>query len=263
VVLHDAAELAAPLVAASLGIPSVSHGFGEIVPEPGVRVAGEVLAPRWRAERLEPDAHAGSYRGLYVDIYPPSLRRSDMDHVPRVQPCRPADAAPSTGGAVYVTFGTLFNEADDALRTAVLAAADVADEVVVTLGGGRDPAMLGAVPDHVRVENFIPQAEVLPHCGAVVCHGGSGTILAALAHGLPVVCIPQGADQFANAANVERVGAGRTLATDASRATLADAIEHVLHAPGPRRAAADLAGEIAAMPDHTAVARGIEAFVSG
>ena len=69
------------------------------------------------------------------------------------------------------------------------------------------PAMLGAVPDHVRVESFIPQAEVLPGCGAVVCHGGSGTILAALAHGLPVVCIPQGADQFANAANVERVGA--------------------------------------------------------
>ena len=73
----------------------------------------------------------------------------------------------------------------------------------------------------------------------------------------------RGADQFANAADVERVGAGRTLAPGATRATFAHAIEHVLHGPGPRRAAAGLAEEIAAMPDRTAVARAIEAFVSG
>lgn len=262
VVLHDAAELAAPLVAATIDIPSVSHGFGQVVPEPAVRTAGEVLAPRWEAAGLEPDAHAGSYRGLYVDIYPPSLRSADMDHVPRVQRCRPADGAPATGRAVYVTFGTLFNQAEDALRTAVLAAADVADEVVVTLGGGRDPAVLGAVPDHVRVEAFIPQADVLPRCAAVVCHGGSGTVLAALAHAIPVVCIPQGADQFANAAHVERVGAGRSVAAGVTRATLGDAIQHVLRDPGPRRAAAALCEEIASMPDRAAVARAIETFVS-
>lgn len=263
VVLHDAAELAAPLVAEALGIASVSHGFGQIVPEPAVRAAGEVLAPRWRAEGLAPDPYAGSYRGLYVDIYPSSLHGTDMAHVPRIQPCRPADGAPSTGGAVYVTFGTLFNQAEDALRTAVLAAADVADDVVVTLGRGRDPAVLGAVPDHVQVEAFVPQADLLPRCAAVVCHGGSGTILASLAHAIPVVCMPQGADQFANAANVERVGVGRSVATDATRAVLADAIDHVLRVRAPRRAAIGLAGEIAAMPDRAEVARAIEAFVSG
>ena len=263
VILHDAAELAAPLVAAALGIPSVNHGFGQIVPEPAVRAAGEVLAPRWRASGLEPDAHAGSYRGLYVDIYPPALRGSDMGHVPNVQRCRPTEGAPSTGRAVYVTFGTLFNQEEHALRTAVLAAAGVAEEVVVTLGRGPDPTVLGGVPDHVRVEAFIPQADVLPHCAAVVCHGGSGTVLAALAHAIPVVCIPQGADQFANAANVERVGAGRSLDAGASRPSLAEAIEHVLHDPGPRRAAAALCEEIASMPDRTAVARAIETFVAG
>lgn len=263
VILHDAAELAAPLVAASLGIASVSHGFGQIVPEPAVRAAGEVLAPRWRAAGLAPDPYAGSYRGLHVDIYPSSLRDADMAHVPRVQPCRPTDGAPSTGGAVYVTFGTLFNEEADALRTAVLAAADVADDVVVTLGHGPGAAMLGAVPDHVRVEAFVPQADLLPRCAAVVCHGGSGTILASLAHAIPVVCMPQGADQFANAANVERVGVGRSVATGATRAVLTDAIDHVLHGRAPRRAAVGLAGEIAAMPDRAEVARAIEAFVSG
>lgn len=263
VILHDAAELAAPLVAATLGIPSVAHGFGQIVPEPAVRAAGEVLAPRWEERGLVPDPHAGSYRGLYVDIYPPSLRSADMGHVPRVQPSRPADAAPSTGDAVYVTFGTLFNVAGDAFRTAVLAAADAAGEVIVTLGRGGDAAALGTLPDHVRVEGFVPQAEVLPRCAAVVCHGGSGTVLAALAHAIPVVCIPQGADQFANAANVERAEVGRAMDTGATRADLADAIDHLLRAPAPRRAAGEVAAEIAAMPDREAVAAAVEAFVAG
>ena len=55
--------------------------------------------------------------------------------------------------------------------------------------------LLGAQPAHVRAERFVPQSEELPHCDLVISHGGSGSVLGALAHGLPQLLLPLGADQ--------------------------------------------------------------------
>jgi UDP:flavonoid glycosyltransferase YjiC (YdhE family) len=259
--LHDAAELAGPLVAASLGIPSVCHGFGEIMPELSVRRSGDEMAPLWRDAGLTPDEYAGCYRGLYVDIYPPSLRSMGMSHVPATQLCRPAEGVAASGGLVYVTFGTVWNDVDAGFSAAVDAAASVGDEVLVTVGPSADPASLGAVPANVVVERFVPQEEVLPRSAAVVCHGGSGTVLASLAHGVPLLCLPRGADQFANAANLERVGAGAAVSGPraADVEALRAALRGLLESPAPKRAAAALAAEIAAMPPIDAAAAAVEA----
>ena len=222
------------------------------------------MAPLWRDAGMVPDTYAGCYRGLYVDIYPPSLRTTEMSHVATSQLCRPADGVNASGGLVYVTFGTVFNEIDDGFRAAVVAAASVADEVLVTVGPSGNPAGVGAVPSNVTVERFVPQAEVLPRCSAVVCHGGSGTVLAALAHGVPLLCLPRGADQFANGSNLQRAGAGRVLlGTDAADAdALRSALRWMLESPAPKAAAAALAEEIARMPSDADVADAIEAHVA-
>lgn len=62
-------------------------------------------------------------------------------------------------------------------------------EVVVTVGRDIDPAEFGLQPEHVHVEQWVPQFLLLPHTDLVVSHGGSGTVIAALAHGLPQVVI--------------------------------------------------------------------------
>jgi UDP:flavonoid glycosyltransferase YjiC (YdhE family) len=49
---------------------------------------------------------------------------------------------------------------------------------------------------------------MLPWASAVVTHAGLGTVLAGLSHGLPLVCLPLGREQPANAEAVARVGAG-------------------------------------------------------
>lgn len=263
VVLHDAAELAGPIVAAAAGIPSVCHGFGEVVPAESVALAGERTAPLWERTGIEPDPYGGSYRGMYVDIYPPSLGTLDMSHVPVVQRRRPADGVPAEGDVVYVTFGTAFNAVDDQFRAAVEAAAHVAAEVVVTVGPTGDPGAVGAVPDNVTVARFVPQAELLPRCTAVVSHGGSGTVLASLAHGIPLLCLPRAADQFRNAGNVARVGAGVSiLPAETTDAALRGALDTLLGTDGPRAAARALAEEIGAMPTDTDVAEAIEAYAS-
>ena len=84
----------------------------------------------------------------------------------------------------------------------------------------------------------------------VVHHGGTGNTLGAMSHGLPALVLPQGADQFVNAARVVEVGAGRALHGDALTAdAVADAVGALLPEDAPeRRVARELAEEIAAMP---------------
>jgi MGT family glycosyltransferase len=121
--------------------------------------------------------------------------------------------------------------------------------IVTTVGRDLDPAQLGPQPRHVRIERYLPQAEILPRCRAVVSHAGSGSVLGALAHGLPSVLLPMGADQPQNAARCDELGVARVL--DASRATpqtVRDAVADVLADPSCRMAAERIADEIAALP---------------
>ena len=64
------------------------------------------------------------------------------------------------------------------------------------------------------MHRYVPQAALLPHCSAAVIHGGAGTMLGALAAGLPLLCLPQGADQYGNADRVVAAGAGLALVRD-------------------------------------------------
>jgi UDP:flavonoid glycosyltransferase YjiC (YdhE family) len=78
---------------------------------------------------------------------------------------------------------------------------------LVTLGPALDPAQFKA-PSDVRLEAFVPHSAVLPHAKARVTQCGLGTLMKALAHGLPLVCIPLVGDQPDNAARVVAHGAG-------------------------------------------------------
>ncbi len=74
--------------------------------------------------------------------------------------------------------------------------------------GAIDPDELGPLPANVVLAEFVPQASVLPHADLVVSHSGSGTMLGALALGIPQVAAPRGTDQPENAALLARAGAG-------------------------------------------------------
>ena len=151
---------------------------------------------------------------------------------------------------IYFTLGTIFNlESGDLFERVLEGLRELPVEVVATVGHNLDPAELGPQPANVRLERYLPQAEVLPHCRAVVSHGGSGSILGALAHGLPSVLLPMGADQPQNAARCEELGVARVVdAVSATPETVRDAVTDVLSDPGYRAAAGRIADEIAALP---------------
>ena len=84
-------------------------------------------------------------------------------------------------------------------------------DVLVTIGSGRDPATIGPVPGNAHVEQYVPQSPLMPECALVICHGGAGTTLGALAHGVPLLLLPQGADQYIISERVAASGAGLRL----------------------------------------------------
>jgi MGT family glycosyltransferase len=150
---------------------------------------------------------------------------------------------------VYVTLGTVAFEAVEVLRRAVTETAAHDVDVLVAVGPKGDVDALGEVPDNVHVERFVPQSEVLSRVDLVVHHGGAGTMLGALSHGLPQLILPQGADQFFNAAMITEAHAGRALENDQQVPGAISAAVGALLADGPERPAAKrFADEIAAMP---------------
>jgi MGT family glycosyltransferase len=224
--------------------------------------ARESMAELWRAHGLEPRPYGGTYEHLYVDIYPPSLQASDTAHLAGVQLVRPADPIASDGAVeplVYITLGTVFNDDVALFVVAVEAARELGIRVVVTVGPGNDPAVLGPQPSHVTVAQFIPQSELLPACAAVVSHAGSGTFLAALAAGVPQVLLPQAADQFLNAQAGEEGGVAIAVPrAEATAARVREALERVVGDPTFRRAAERVRDEISAMPAPGAAAAELE-----
>ncbi|MGZ8781959.1 MAG: glycosyltransferase [Gaiellaceae bacterium] len=263
--VYESADLAAPVVAAADGIPSVHHGFGTMVPLRTLERAAGAVAPLWREIGLEPDRYAGAFRGLYVDVVPPSLDgERPLGESIRLRPSldagapAPAWLAELPRPLVYATMGTVFNrpEAFGPLLDA-LAALPVGG--LVTVGRDVDPATLGPAPASVRVERFVPQAQVLPACAAVVSHGGSGTLVGALAAGLPLVLLPRGANQFDNAVRCERIGVAVSLQPEAATAdAIAAALRTVLGEPSYREAAGRVREEIAAMLSADEVAAAVE-----
>jgi UDP:flavonoid glycosyltransferase YjiC (YdhE family) len=183
--------------------------------------------------------------------------------VPRQKPNALSDWwSGSQAPLVYLTLGTVAGSMDhlrSAYRAALDAVAALPVRVLLTIGNDLPLDALGAVPANVHVERFVPQGDVLPNAAAVICHGGTGSVLGALAHGVPLVVTSMFADQPLNAERVGAVGAGigfqpAAATPDALRA----ALTRVLQEPSFRVGARRLAAEIDALP---AIERAVDRIV--
>jgi MGT family glycosyltransferase len=161
---------------------------------------------------------------------------------------------------VYVTFGTVADFArPEPLRAAVTAAAAHARSVLVTTGP-LPPAALGPLPDAVHVHDYLPQGLALPRADAVVSHGGAGSVLGGLVHGLPQLVLPQGApSQERIGRRLAGLGAGICLVGgEQTHAALHRAVDALLGDPAYAAAAARVSAELDRLPGVDAVAAELE-----
>jgi UDP:flavonoid glycosyltransferase YjiC (YdhE family) len=163
---------------------------------------------------------------------------------------------------VYLSFGSVAGGMDFVFpavyRAALERLAVLPVRVLVTIGNEREPLDLGPQPANVRVERWVPQADVAARAAAMVVHGGYGTVHGALVAGVPLVVAPLFADQPHNARRVASLGAGialfepgpvALLPEDAPRllAGLGESVQRVLGDPRYGRAARRVANGAAAL----------------
>jgi UDP:flavonoid glycosyltransferase YjiC (YdhE family) len=258
-VVHELTEAAGWQAAAVSGAVDVMHGFGTHIPY--LVDAMQIVLGAVRSELGRSDRSRDLTDVPYVDPCPPLLQPPGGTPFGNVLPLRPEMGVVHPGEeppesmrnlpyekTVYLTLGTAFN-VPQLLAQAIDAVRDLHHNVIITTGPGVDPSSFGPVPPHIAMAAFVPQALILKHCAAVVSHAGSGTMLGALGDGLPQVCLPMGADQFSNADQIARTGAGIVVPPDArTPQTIRAAIEEVLDNPSYVAGARVLQADIAAMP---------------
>jgi hypothetical protein len=231
-VLRDPCEFASAIAAETRGVPhaAVACSRGDVE-----WTSLDVIAPVLPAG-LQDAVRAAPY----LTRFPPSL---DPPFFPDTRRYREVEPIRASGTTIYATFGSVAaGRVGAAPYRALLAAVEGLDRpVLLTTGGDLD---LGPVPAHVTVKRWVPQLEALADAALVVCHGGSGTVLGALAAGLPLVIAPMFSDQFPNSQAIAEAGAG--LVTDAHG--LRAAIETVLATPTYRAAAERIADELRRAP---------------
>ncbi|WP_432947744.1 glycosyltransferase [Kribbella sp. CA-253562] len=259
-VISEELEFGGVVAAARNATPLLVHGLG-------IDAAGDDEAFASEVNRL------GATLGLphLLDVYrtstrlsvcPPSLRPSRLRDR-ELMSVRPALGEPAPGErlptalanlpyetSIHLTLGTVFHQRRPGLLAEAIAGLrELAANIIVTVGPGVDPASFGPQPPNVVIERYLPHALVLPHCMLVVSQGGAGIVLGALAHGLPQLVMPQGADQFDNGAAVQKAGVGLVIdSTEQSSPAITNAVERLLREPGFAVAARAVRDEIQAMP---------------
>jgi UDP:flavonoid glycosyltransferase YjiC (YdhE family) len=209
-VVYEQGEFGAAVAAHAAGIPAVCHTISPRLSQEVVDLlsaAGGVDA-LWAAHGAAGTTWDLFSGDAWLDIFPRAIQQPGFrDHPGRV-PMRPVPyAEPGTTvprwltecarPVVYLTLGTVL-ATDAGLAPAIEGLASLDVEVLLALGSAAGTE-LGPLPPNVHPEPFVDQPAILRMVDLVVHHGGSGTILGALANGTPQLLLPKGADQFLNA----------------------------------------------------------------
>jgi UDP:flavonoid glycosyltransferase YjiC (YdhE family) len=255
VMLIDSSDFAAALAAEATGTPAVTVGITlarhrELLAGPVDEALDEVRAELGLAPGPGPELP-------YFTLMPAELEDPEMPGPPDAVRFREAAEDPrplpdwwanTAWPLVYVTFGSVAPTVGffpDVYREALDALALLPLRVLLTVGRDRDPRELGPPPPNVHVARWVPQADVMPHATAMICHGGSGTVRAGLAAGMPMAVVPLFADQFDNAQRVAELGAGIALDGPAG---IGDAVRRLIAEPNYRASAQRIARSMRRLP---------------
>jgi zeaxanthin glucosyltransferase len=154
---------------------------------------------------------------------------------------------------IYVSLGTFMAAREDVLARIAAAFREEPVSLIVASGVTEPRALLLDGQRHL-VRSHLPQADVLPLCDLVICHGGNNTVTESLEAGVPLLVAPFASDQFAGAADVCRAGVGG--AFDPNRATpteIAHRAARLLGGHAPARAAA-IGSDLRKVPGRTLAA---------
>ena len=140
---------------------------------------------------------------------------------------------------ILIALSSTFQNQAETIQAVLDAAAALPVRVLATRG----PALAGThlnLPDNAAAVDVAPHDAVMREASLVVTHCGHGTVMRALSHGRPMLCLPMGRDQNDNAARVVARGAGLRLAPDAASGAIREVLASLLEDAGFAAAASRL-----------------------
>ncbi|CAH1056626.1 macrolide family glycosyltransferase [Paenibacillus pseudetheri] len=140
---------------------------------------------------------------------------------------------------IYISMGTVFNQASDFYKLCFEAFGNTDHTIVMSIGNKVQIYDLGEFPHNFIVKNYVPQTDILQSTKIFITHGGMNSAHEGLYYGVPLIVIPQSADQPVIAEQVVNIGAGIRLQMQGLTATeLREAVERVLTLPSFQNAVA-------------------------
>ncbi|MFD4792294.1 macrolide family glycosyltransferase [Streptomyces anulatus] len=266
--LYDIGAYAARALAESQGRPLVQlspsfvawEGYEE---EVAAHLRGLPGAPAYRerfgrwlagcgATTLDVDAFSGPPAralALIPEAMQPSADRVDTGTVTFVGPC--FDAQADTGRwtrpeeaekVLLISLGSAYTHRPEFYRQCIAAYGNLPGwHVVLQIGRHTDPRELGDIPPNVELHSWVPQRAILEQADAFVTHAGMGGCGEGLLAGVPMIAVPQGAEQFMNADRLVELGVARRIDTpDATADTLRAALNDLVTDPETARRSARL-----------------------
>ncbi|MFD6586113.1 macrolide family glycosyltransferase [Streptomyces anulatus] len=266
--LYDIGAYAARTLAESQGRPLVQlspsfvawEGYEE---EVAAHLRGLPGAPAYRerfgrwlagcgATTLDVDAFSGPPAralALIPEAMQPSADRVDTGTVTFVGPC--FDAQADTGRwtrpeeaekVLLISLGSAYTHRPEFYRQCIAAYGNLPGwHVVLQIGRHTDPRELGDIPPNVELHSWVPQRAILEQADAFVTHAGMGGCGEGLLAGVPMIAVPQGAEQFMNADRLVELGVARRIDTpDATADTLRAALNDLVTDPETARRSARL-----------------------
>jgi MGT family glycosyltransferase len=162
---------------------------------------------------------------------------------------------------IYISLGTVYNDRAAFFRTCIEAFAESKYQMVMATGGKVQREALGAIPDNVIVRPYVPQQEVLERSALFITHGGMNSVSDAFLAHVPMLLVPQRADQPWVAKRIVELGAGKVLALrNVTANSLRQAVEEILSHPGYKKAAVQVGESLHLAGGHQRAADEIEAF---
>jgi MGT family glycosyltransferase len=230
---------------ARLGVPRLSHVI-DIFDR-----SDRFLLAISRAFDFQPDSVPGNLRYVGPLLGQPSW----------AEPWLSPWAAGADRPRVLVACSTGAQGQRDPVQRILNAMGSVDADAVVTAGPNLNVAGL-RTPANVLLLHSAPHDAVMREVSMVVTQGGHGTVNRALVNGLPLLVLPLGRDQAANAARVEDKGAGLRLDPDASEEEIASAVDRLLAEPHFRNSARRLGRAIQADMNGSALVSELETMVA-
>ena len=114
---------------------------------------------------------------------------------------------------IYICLGTVFNDNLEFFKNCIETFRNSKEfQIILSIGKMLNVKDLGELPENIFAFNYVPQLQVLKQTDIFITHGGINSINEAIfLNNIPLIVIPQEMDQFDNAKQIEKYGAGIAL----------------------------------------------------